>query len=209
MSERVDINVPFAEKDEAKALGAWWDAVARTWYVPAGKDSRPFGKWLVRDSGDPADDETVSLLPPVFTVESHAGCWKCGTSVGVATLGARALADLDDDEDDDDERGLYLFSGISWLPTKALAAIRRVNAGYRKRFSKTASVEYFMNHCSCGAQLGDFFMYSEPGGAFFPMDEEAAARIKLRCLSKSDSVKLVGSAGSSWPDLVWDHAQRC
>ena len=38
--------VPFAEKDEAKRLGARWDAAARKWYVPAGKDAVAFKQWL-------------------------------------------------------------------------------------------------------------------------------------------------------------------
>ena len=32
---RIYLNVPFAEKDAAKALGARWDAKARKWYVPS------------------------------------------------------------------------------------------------------------------------------------------------------------------------------
>jgi hypothetical protein len=39
------LNVPFAEKDEAKQLGARWDAKRRKWYVPAGVDAAPFARW--------------------------------------------------------------------------------------------------------------------------------------------------------------------
>ena len=44
---REDLRVPFAQKDEAKTLGARWDPVKRVWYVPAGMDSAPFKKWRV------------------------------------------------------------------------------------------------------------------------------------------------------------------
>lgn len=37
--------VSFAEKDEAKGLGARWDAKARKWYVPTGKDKDLFKRW--------------------------------------------------------------------------------------------------------------------------------------------------------------------
>lgn len=40
------LDVPFKEKDEAKALGARWDAGAKKWYVPEGKDLAPFNAWL-------------------------------------------------------------------------------------------------------------------------------------------------------------------
>jgi DTW domain-containing protein YfiP len=43
--EKVFLKVPFAEKDEAKALGARWDAAKKKWYVPAGTDAGPFSRW--------------------------------------------------------------------------------------------------------------------------------------------------------------------
>jgi hypothetical protein len=42
----VFLNVPFAEKDGVKALGARWDAASKKWYVPQGKDLEPFTRWL-------------------------------------------------------------------------------------------------------------------------------------------------------------------
>nr|WP_232102429.1 DUF5710 domain-containing protein [Stutzerimonas stutzeri] len=35
------MKVPFAEKDEAKALGARWDPQAKVWYVPEGNETAP------------------------------------------------------------------------------------------------------------------------------------------------------------------------
>ncbi len=32
------LNVPYANKDEAKALGARWDRMKKQWYMPKGKD---------------------------------------------------------------------------------------------------------------------------------------------------------------------------
>jgi hypothetical protein len=42
---KIYLNVPFAQKDEAKALGARWDAANKKWYVPANKDLTLFAKW--------------------------------------------------------------------------------------------------------------------------------------------------------------------
>jgi putative DNA primase/helicase len=44
-ADRLFLVVPFAEKDQAKALGAKWDRRARCWYVPAGTDPEPFARW--------------------------------------------------------------------------------------------------------------------------------------------------------------------
>ncbi|MBN2493727.1 MAG: exodeoxyribonuclease VII large subunit [Deltaproteobacteria bacterium] len=43
---RIDLQVPFPEKDEAKAMGARWDPVGRTWYAPAGSDLDALARWL-------------------------------------------------------------------------------------------------------------------------------------------------------------------
>jgi hypothetical protein len=40
------LNVPFADKDRAKALGAHWHADQKLWVVPAGRDLMPFSTWL-------------------------------------------------------------------------------------------------------------------------------------------------------------------
>ena len=39
------LRVPFQEKDEAKSLGARWDAAARKWFVPDAVDLKPFERW--------------------------------------------------------------------------------------------------------------------------------------------------------------------
>ena len=40
IATRIDLDVSFTRKEEAKALGARWDANQRTWYAPAGTDLR-------------------------------------------------------------------------------------------------------------------------------------------------------------------------
>ena len=42
---KIYLNVPFAQKDQAKAQGARWDAVQKKWFVPADKDITLFAKW--------------------------------------------------------------------------------------------------------------------------------------------------------------------
>lgn len=40
------LDVPYADKDGAKALGAKWNATRKRWYVPDGVATEPFAKWL-------------------------------------------------------------------------------------------------------------------------------------------------------------------
>ncbi|MEH6434267.1 DUF5710 domain-containing protein [Massilia sp. DD77] len=40
------LDVPYADKDGAKALGARWNPTRKRWYVPDGVAVEPFAKWL-------------------------------------------------------------------------------------------------------------------------------------------------------------------
>lgn len=42
---RLNLKVPFAEKDEAKKLGARWDAARKLWYIQQVADLAPFARW--------------------------------------------------------------------------------------------------------------------------------------------------------------------
>lgn len=43
---RTDLQVPYAEKDEAKSLGARWDAARKLWYVQNVSNLEAFARWL-------------------------------------------------------------------------------------------------------------------------------------------------------------------
>ena len=40
------LKVPYAEKDEAKALGAKWNNARKAWYIPDGQAATGFERWL-------------------------------------------------------------------------------------------------------------------------------------------------------------------
>ena len=58
---KIYLNVPFAQKDEAKALGARWDAVKKKWYAAANKDITLFARWQTVSGGvEPPDSKASS-----------------------------------------------------------------------------------------------------------------------------------------------------
>jgi hypothetical protein len=203
MQGRVDLEVPFAEKDEAKSLGARWDPASKVWFVPAGLNPNAFQRWLP----DGEDGGVTELLPPVYAVEPKTPCWRCDKEPRVATVAADSFITRDESEKSV-EPDLYLFSGIEYLPQELLEAMRRVNPVYRRRFSKTAGASYYMNHCICGAQLGDFYMHSEPGGAFFPTTPQAARAIRLRRLKVQGPLAITGRPSMVHPNLVLEYGER-
>src|SRR5690606_27629980 len=74
-AERIWLDVPFAEKDEAKALGARWDARRRRWYAPragmAGLD-----RWAAApDVPDLLPGEDRSLGSGLYVDLVPSTCW--------------------------------------------------------------------------------------------------------------------------------------
>ena len=43
--QRFYLDCPYADKDECKELGAYWDMDKRKWFVPEGLDKDDFRKW--------------------------------------------------------------------------------------------------------------------------------------------------------------------
>lgn len=179
---RIDLAVPFAEKDAAKRLGARWDGERKVWFVPEGVDVGAFGRWL------PSEPDIGVRSGSYFIAQVTTSCWKCReqTSVFGFILPAEHET-LEIDEEDDVRNAWYRHDEptivhyvTDLLPTVA-ARIKTLSRNYRVDFSKTTQSAYWMNHCErCGMKQGDFEMYCEPQGEFFPMDEQAASMIVLR-----------------------------
>ena len=64
---RLNLKVPFAEKDQAKKLGARWDAGRKIWYIEGKEDVAPFSRW----SPSP-HDASVGSVPAQKPVTAKA-----------------------------------------------------------------------------------------------------------------------------------------
>jgi hypothetical protein len=76
---RFNLKVPFAEKDDAKKLGARWDAARKLWYVQDKDDLAPFSRW----SPQPHD---VASAAPAAAPRAAAG--RSNQSAGVLQVGS-------------------------------------------------------------------------------------------------------------------------
>jgi exodeoxyribonuclease VII large subunit len=65
------LDVPFKEKDQAKALGARWDVTVKKWYAPEGRDLAPFNAWLPSDLKKNTLNEPVSFERLPLTDSTH------------------------------------------------------------------------------------------------------------------------------------------
>ena len=68
------------------------------------------------------------------------------------------------------------------MPKPLLDAIREFHSQYELRYSYTAMDSTYVNVCECRANFGNFFLYEEPGGPFFPMSSEQASLLTIRTL---------------------------
>ena len=80
---RMNLKVPFAEKDEAKKLGARWDAARKLWYIDGKVDPALFACWspVPHDAATPAATATVVAR----------GAGKAAAEAGIVQVGSRYL----------------------------------------------------------------------------------------------------------------------
>lgn len=83
MSNGRYLKTEFRDRERVKALGAKWDAEARKWYVPPGRDLAPFAAWI--PAAETADD-----APPTNELEPVKGIALSALLAGVADAIARA-----------------------------------------------------------------------------------------------------------------------
>ncbi|WP_244814136.1 exodeoxyribonuclease VII large subunit [Caballeronia sp. Lep1P3] len=89
------LEVPFKEKDEAKALGARWDAGARKWYVPEGTEVALFTAWLPTSlmSASPVSAPSSELAPAIEVAGRGVALSKKGVTLSQLLAGvAQAVA---------------------------------------------------------------------------------------------------------------------
>ena len=75
----INLKVPFNEKDQAKSLGARWNAEAKLWYVPQGVEAAPFEKWVTAASNSTANPAPAQAAAKP-AAQANAGA---NTQVGV------------------------------------------------------------------------------------------------------------------------------
>lgn len=75
----------------------------------------------------------------------------------------------------------FALSTVTYASPAALEHVRAIAPWLEMTYSRTVGCKYLANPCNnCGALQGDFFLRSEPGGAFFPMDDDERARIQIQ-----------------------------
>lgn len=197
------LNVPYKEKDEAKSLGAKWNARMKKWYIDTKReDYVKFSKWILKDT-----DDAIIAMEYIYVIESEQNCWKCGKSTKVIGLGIGEFVHIYGEADepqyelveDYEESGEELH--LAWvekeddIPKKLLKYLKE-NYSVKTEYSKTIGGKCFANHCDCcGALQGNWFLFDEPDN---PLSScvggneliERMSKLKIKAIPIEDDIQL-------------------
>ena len=133
----------------------------------------------------------MKIFPPLYLIGKKGSCWKCGHSMSIVSLLAPNIEEADNQ--------VSILFGISYLPEEIVSYIQKRVPTYKLKYSKTTGSECYSNTCpSCKILYGDFFLNSEPGDIFFPIEEETAMSIYKTKIpfNKPFSIDALPSIGS-------------
>ena len=179
----VFLNVPFVEKDEAKALGARWDGTVKKWYVQNREDYPKFQKWILPD-----DYEQCAVLCDYFyIVEGSHTCFKCGAQnrvVAFATGNCYFFYHPEEYENqvpqyvEDDLQIESFLEPLNIIPG-ALDYLK-TTYNFHLGFSKFLKKNYFANHCNkCKVIQGQNFLFYEIDSPFIVRNSKSAEALSF------------------------------
>lgn len=202
--KRLYLNVPYQQKDEAKALGAKYNGTVKKWY--ADKDYEKFSKWILKNTGS-----TLFASNYIFIVEGVRECWKCSKPTRVVCLGVSEYLKFFDYG----EGVQYKLVGNTFHPELHIGWIENENKippkllkylvdNYTVKTSRsnTARKNLFSNHCEhCGALQGNNYLFDEgdPPFQFWYTDKDSSELIK-----QASELKIFGIPIEDYLQLNFD-----
>ena len=145
-------------------------------------------------------DISLKIRPPLYLIGKTILCWRCEAKMPAVALLAPHVADT--------EGNTCVLSDIYELPNEVLLFIKKRVPTFKLKYSKTVGQKYYANTCpKCGVLSGDFFLHSEPGAPFFPIDNKAANTLYMTEIPLSHPVTVKASINMGTGDLILKHAK--
>lgn len=189
------LDVPYAEKNSVKALGAKWNPEIKRWYVKNRSEYYKFLKWILNKTNT---GEIEFLCDYIYIVESKQTCYKCQHETPVVCFGMERSFCLDYESYyhennnlfEDTETGpikfddeIHIMPSFSPIPESLLKYLDE-NFHYHMGYSNFCGYSYLANHCHhCGKLQGNHFLFDEPESPFYINSANAAAQLKLYKIS--------------------------
>lgn len=124
-SDRTYLDVPFAQKDQAKALGAKWDRTEKSWYVLADVSLEPFQQWM--------EPKQALYIEPIQSPEAEfAGVIKSAGLVldGMPIMDGRMHRVPVEGDDNSQKSGSY----VGFLDGHPAGYINNYKTGYERKW---------------------------------------------------------------------------
>lgn len=204
------LNVDYAEKDEARALGAKWNPELKRWYVDDKNNYPKFKKWILKEK-----DSAVVVFDYFYIIEGKHNCFKCGKETKVIGFGLENYIQIYNDEESISQSGFERFSGeiniassIEPLSPELLAYLKE-KYNYYLGYSKTTKSDYYANHCNyCNVLQGDFYLFNEIDSPFsVDSIERAKGLILHKIILKNDLILEADIGYGSEDHLIKDYGQ--
>jgi hypothetical protein len=213
MTQMLFLNVPPAEYDEVKALGACLHKGREQWFVQDREKYFNFGKWIL----DEGEDECTILFDHFYIVAGNHTCFDCKNTTQVIAflLPIYYLFPnewLEDYDVNEHHKEAKLVSEMEPFPLHdMMLAHLKDEYKYYYDHSKTANSNYYANHCKkCDAIQGAGYLFQGVNLPFHVNEEKDAKALKLYHVpTKADlkvQYKIVLDTNA---DLIHCYGERC
>ncbi|WP_142685827.1 DUF5710 domain-containing protein [Chitinophaga polysaccharea] len=175
------LNVPNAEKEHAASMGAQWDQVAHTWYLPEDRYDRliDVARWI------PEKHPAIILPTEISIVHAGRPCWKCQHHNRVIAIAGNYFYEKDMNERDElvwlAQDFFTVFQQVSAISENLQTLLNDHYPRYKRAWSNTQEDHCWSNHCeSCNSVQGDWFLFDEAGSVFNPTERTEASQLMIR-----------------------------
>ena len=153
---KILLNVPYPEKDTAKARGAKWDPTVKSWYISAARDIPNLLRWL---------PEHNIVCENLYLLKMQQRCWRCGGNTEVILLATDKSYSSEDNYQADSN--IQILTYVKTMPDPLKEYLQH-SWRYFPSFSKAIRETCFVNHCTeCGSIQGDNYLHEVPERAFY------------------------------------------
>lgn len=149
------LNVPFVQKDDAKAKGARWNGSLKKWYAPKSEVYPSCYRWIGTDFSS-----TFILMNELWVLMSKRRCSHCARLSRTFILAAPYVMHLNWGKVQPWPHPLVTFSSTSFLPPQIISYIKGLSVPLAR--SESISSTTFATCEHCGRFLGTYTYAGSP-----------------------------------------------
>lgn len=167
------LNVPYTEKDEAKALGAKWNPSEKSWVAPGStyNEYKKYSRWF---------DGSIIVQNELYLIDAARICWKCGKTTKVVCFALKNYVDINSQYLD---YHYFLTSMITKMPGEVFNHIQG-HYNFKEKYSNTIKGKCWANCCShCDSLQGNNYLFYELDSPFYADAPEKARQLTMYRIS--------------------------